>query len=50
MTQEQLTKASRELAEKEGITPAEAVRLILFSHGPVTPTEETKDTTQHDLD
>ena len=47
MTQEQLTKAVRDLAEKHGITPASAAALIVKG-GEVllseTPTEETKDT------
>lgn len=48
MTQEQLTKASRELAEKEGITPAAARNLIVFAEGDaslvsVPLIEETKD-------
>lgn len=52
MTQEQLTKAVRELAEKNGITPAAASKLIVAGGESLlaTPTEETKDTTQNALD
>lgn len=53
MTQEQLTKAIRELAEKNGITPAAAAQLIVKGGEALlseTPTEETKDTAAHELD
>lgn len=47
MTQEQLTKAVRELAEKNGITPAAAAALIVKGGEELlseNPTKETKDT------
>ena len=48
MTQEELTKASREVAAKEGITPAAAA--VLIANTSETPTKETKDNEPNDLD
>lgn len=53
MTKEELTKAVRELAEKNGITPAAAAALIVKGGQGLlneTPTEETKDNEPNDID